>query len=132
MRELDDRQFEELTGGGECHLHHHPVDQVATHAQLEQLQAAMVITNVSADYPAVAADDIIVVDTTAGSKTVTLPLARNQKEFTLVKKVAANSMITAFSGGELCLGQATITATGLGAVRKFKAIMGGYIPLESL
>ncbi len=130
--ELTDEQYSELTGQAECHQHFHAVDH--THVQVDQAQAVMVITNVSADYAAKSRDDIIVVDTTAADVTVTLPLSKNQKEFTVIKKVAANSQITAFSGVETCLGSSTITATGALSVKKFKAFYGatatqnGYLP----
>lgn len=131
VMQLDERQLNELIGGGECYLHHHPVDQVFNHIQLEQMQATMIVTNVSAAYTALESDDIIVADTTAGNVTITLPLAKNSKEFIVCKKVAANSLIIAFSGGELVFGAATITMTTIMDGRRLKAIPGGYILLDS-
>ena len=125
MRELDDDTFEELTGGGKCHKHFH--ETLLTHDDLEKVQTLHKIADVSANYTVLEDDDIIVVDTSGGSVTVTLPLAKGQREYIVSKSVAANSVVVNFSGGQNCFGQASITLLVFGAVARFKAHNNGWI-----
>lgn len=127
MTELTDVQHVLLTEGGACDLHFHPNDRVVQHEQLDQIQALKTIRSISANYVATAKDDILVIDTTSGNVSVTLPLAKGFKEFTIVKSVGVNVLTILFSGGQLMFSQSSIVLTTLSDVRTLKAISGGYI-----
>lgn len=127
MRQLDEGQIDELTGGGECHLHHHPTS--ITHVEVDQFQAILRIRQTALDYTANPVDDIIVCNTNVGNITVTLPLAQGAKEFTVTKASALNTVTIAFSGGQTCYGQATVTLSAIGEVKRFKAFFDNWITI---
>jgi hypothetical protein len=64
-------------------------------------------------------DDLVLVDTTSGSVTVTLPSAvgRRGRKFTMKKLIAANTMTLAGAGSETIDGAATVAITTRYAVR---------------
>lgn len=99
------------------------------HRHLDSLQAMEVITYVSADYTADYRNDIIVVDSTAGNVTVTLPKSRGGKVFHVIKSVAANTVTVAFSSGETMFGQTSVSLVDLGSGKRLKSVLNGFIPL---
>lgn len=126
MRELNEGEVEELTSGGECHLHTHP--SFLTRRDIDAYQAALAIRSTNGNYTANSdVDDIIVVDTAGGSLTVTLPTRRGKKEFIIVKANALNTLTVNFSNGDLCLGQASFAITALGGTLRFKADLTRWI-----
>lgn len=125
MIKMDDDTLEELTGGGKCHKHYH--ETILTHDDLEKIQTLDKIVNITANYAALYEDDIIVADSTAGSVTVTLPLAKGQRQYIVSKAVATNNVVVNFSGGQNCFGQTSITLVALGAVARFRAHNNGWI-----
>lgn len=124
---LSPDEHQELTGGGECHLHWHPPSR--EHAVLELFQEMHKVVSVAADYVMQPLDDIAVVDTTAGNITVTLPPSKGQREYMAVKAKAANLLIVNFSGTENCFGQTSYNVVALGDTLKFKAFNGGWIKI---
>lgn len=124
---ISSEEESQLTNGGACDLHFHPNDRIVQHDQLDQLQSVKTIRNISSSYTATYRDDILIVDTTSGNLTVTIPLSKGFKEFTIVKSVAANVLTVVFSGGQLMFGLSSITITVQADLRTLKAIVGGYI-----
>lgn len=127
MRELTERDVNELTSGGDTRLHHHLDDRTPTRDTLLQLFGVFSVREVSASTSVVDQDDIVLVDTTAGSVTMTLPPARNGRELIFKKMVAANNMILDGDGAETIDGSATLSVATSLAVRRIKAYSGNWI-----
>lgn len=127
MPELTDFEYEQLTQRGPCETHTHEID-LAEHRNLETLQSIEAVKNVTANYTVTFLDDIIVVDSTTGNVTITLPKSRGGRKFCVIKAVAANTVIVNFSG-ETMLGLSSVSLTDQAARLWFKAVAGGYIPL---
>jgi hypothetical protein len=125
--EIPRDQIEGLVGGGRCESHYHEFNP--TRDNLIALEQLRNIRRVSAAYTATERDDIIVVDTSVASVTVTLPVPRNGKEFVVSKAAAVNSCVVAFSGSHTAYGQTSITTTALGAVTRLKAFNGNWITI---
>ncbi len=123
--DLSEQQKVELTAGGPTEMHHHP--RITNHGDLEQMENIKNIVDTSISYAAILNDDIIVANSASGSITITLPGGRSQKEFTVTRSSALNSVTIAFSNGELCYGQATLSIIGLGAVLRLKFHLGIWI-----
>jgi hypothetical protein len=126
--ELSEYEIRELTGRGPCHLHTHEVN-INEHKHLDALQALEVVVRVSADYMVSYREDIIMVDTSGGNVTVTLPKSRGGKKFYIIKISALNVLTVRFSGNETILGDLSVPMNSLGEGIWFKGIPQGYIPL---
>lgn len=104
-------------------------EQLVTQDTIDQIQASMQVRRVSQSYSANYNDNIILADTASGNITVTLPAARNGKEFIIVKGAAANTLTIQFSGTDKMFGAGNISVVDLGKSNRLKSIPGGYIPL---
>lgn len=126
---LDEHQHRQLTGGGECYLHHHLEDrsphrdQASRLRELEREAQVSGTTALSYDY------DVYVCDTTGGNFTVTLPVAKQHQVLIVVKKVAANVLTIAASGSDTINGAASIALTGAWSAKYIKATAGGWFTL---
>jgi hypothetical protein len=130
MPELTEDQHSNLTSGDVCHLHYHSSDRASQHEQLEQLQNVKVIRYVSANYAISIKDDLIIADTSIAAMTVTLPLSKGGKEFTIIRSTIssnANSLTINFSGGQTMFGQASIVLTAFSDLRTLKSILNGFV-----
>lgn len=125
MRELDEGAIEELTGGGECHMHYHP--SIPNHNDVVADQAAVKVKEVTDDYVVELNDDIIIGNTNSASLVVTLPPAVGLREYTVVKGASANNLTIVFNGSETCFGQSSIVVVTLGEAKRFKAYLGNWI-----
>jgi hypothetical protein len=101
---------------------------LVTQELIDQVQSAMQVRKVNQSYLANYNDNIILVDTSLANLTVTLPLAKNGKEFIIVKGSASNGLTVQFSGADKMFGLGNISMLELGT-RRLKSIPGGYIPL---
>lgn len=99
------------------------------HRHLEALQNVENVRTVTSNYAVRYADDIVIVDTTSGNVTVTLPRSRGGKKFCIVKASASNTVTILFSNSETMLGINSVTITSLADKRWFKGVKQGYIPL---
>lgn len=125
---LTDFERSQLTGGGECFIHHHAPEVLDFYDRLD-LMAATPNTSVSTNYTALKTDELILVDTTAGDVTITLPLAANGREFHIVKIVAANNVIVAATSPDTVNGAASISRSAAYGSIWLKSITGGYVTL---
>lgn len=117
-----------LINGGDCPLHYHSIDRVVNHDTLNALES---ITNqrviTAAFYTATEDDDIIICTNTC---TVTLPIAKNGKRFTVIKTFAGSSVIINCAGADTINGAATDTIITQWDTRTLNAlIIGGWIIL---
>jgi hypothetical protein len=111
-----------LTGGGDCSAHWHSADRVPTQDFLHGLQAAGGVITVSASTILRGTEDLVLVDTTVGDVTLTLPRARNGREVTILKTSALNKLTVQGIDGQLINGRVTQTYYTRWTARTFKAV----------
>lgn len=87
-------QWGELVGGGDTLQHYHLADR-ATNAGL---QSALRIRTAAITGTVLAEDDVVIADTSSGAITLTLPPARNGKEYELVLSGTNTLTITPAAG----------------------------------
>jgi hypothetical protein len=127
--DLSNQQLSQLVGGGECYIHTHPKEILGFTERLELMEAAPVIT-VTGDYTAGARDEIIIVDTTLLSITITLPLAAKGREFQIVKGTEQNALYVAPIAPDTIIGSVMgVVVYSAFTSLHFKAVTGGWILL---
>jgi len=125
---LDQRSEQELTGGGDTRLHYHLEDH-QTNASLQQLARQNSVT--TTPYAVTASDDFLLVDTSTAPAVVTLPQARNGKEYEIVKMTSDPNTVTIVPASpDTVLGSASgvIISNQYDALR-VKAVSGGWIAI---
>jgi hypothetical protein len=125
--ELDDRQISELTGTGECYLHWHPDDRVVTNDTVKGVASQALVTSVSTNTSIGYSPDIVLVDTSAGNITITVPLAKSGNEVKIVKVAAPNTLTIQLSGSDLVYSNTNILVYTIGTALHLKGVDGGYI-----
>jgi hypothetical protein len=125
---VDEFQEAQLVGGAECFIHFHPREPL-NREDLEALQASDLVQSVTGDATLDGRFDIIQVDTSTTSITVTLPPAANGKEFQIVKIAAANRVIIVPTGTDTLVGATQVNIYNQWTSLRFKAVTGGYILL---
>jgi hypothetical protein len=105
-----------------------PIERV----NYDSLKAYQQIANrvsVDADYSISYSDDFVLVDSTAGVVTVTLPAARNGLQFTILRVAGGNNVTVVPSGAETVNGAASVTITSSFVPYTFKdftPLLTGY------
>lgn len=99
------------------------------HRHLDKLQEIEVVKYISGNYQVEYRDDILVVDSSAATVTVTLPKARGGKVFQILKQSAANTVVIVPSVGDTILGQSSFVLSEKNQTRRMKAVKNGYLPL---
>lgn len=113
-----------LTGGGDCFSHYHSEDRRPTQLTLHSLYSVSREVSVSSDYVLSDNDDFILVDTSVGNVTVTLPKAINQIEVEIQKLSSANTLIIQRqNSGDTILNQSLPVSVTVGnSSLRFKAM----------
>lgn len=130
---MDDRQFSDeqaasLVGGGDCEHHYHTADRQITHDSILQFQDNERIREISAAYTATYDDDYLFVNTTSGAVSITLPIARGGKDYTIVRVAGTNAVSLTPNGTDKINGAATLSLTSSYAPVRIKALKGtGWI-----
>ena len=114
---LDPIQESSLVSGGDCFEHWHSSDRTPTHDTVLQYQSLATVRSVTTDVTVDDRWDYILVDTSTGNRTVTLPLANNGREIEVIKATAANKVTILPSGADTIIG-----ATGVIIQSRFDAI----------
>jgi hypothetical protein len=128
---IDPHHEAALVSGGDCFSHWHSTDRVVDHGTLQQLQQLVRETTVdTSPYTITPGDDMLLVDTTTGSVTANLPLAKNGRELYFVKLVAGNTMTIQPAGTDTINGAASLAITIRWTAIHLKAIAGGWIILS--
>jgi hypothetical protein len=105
-----------------------PIERV-NHDSFKAYQQIANRVTVTADYTVLHADDYILVDSTAGAVTVTLPTARNGLQFTILRTAGANNVTIVPSGAETINGAASVVINTSYAPQTFKdftPLLTGY------
>ena len=128
--ELTHEEVSQLARGGECYIHTHPKEILGFTERLELMEATPVTTATSDTSPT-SLTEIILVDTSAGSVTITLPVASRGREYQVVKVTGPNAVMVTPSGSDTILGSSSgVSFSGLYTSLHFKGIFGtGYILL---
>lgn len=125
---MDKTDETQLTGGGECYLHTHPKEPLDENSDL-QLQSARRVLTVTSSLTLTKQHTIVLADTTGGTITITFPAAAISKEYTIIKKVGANSLILNPTATEVLAGATSVTLTTAYDNKRYKAVAGlGYVP----
>lgn len=108
--ELSEDQVSQLTRFSECFLHQHP-RHIMDADDVYNNQAARIIKVISADYTLLPNDEIIMVDTSAGNITITLPHSDFRKEYQIVKTEDAFTIIIVPIAPDTILGETGVSVT---------------------
>lgn len=120
---IDPRTESELTSGGDCFAHWHSADRVRTHDDVLRLQELLYEHSVSGTYAITDQDDILLCAT---GGTLTLPLAKNGREFEVVMTGTTNVTVN-LTGTDLIYGAASVLLNAQGMALHFKAVPGGWV-----
>lgn len=127
---LSDNEVTALTGGMDTSLHSHSFDRAMTHASLDEIQALEKFVVVTVNYTVTYLLDFVLVDSTAGVVTVTLPFSKGQKEITVVRIAGANNVVIAAAATDTVNGAATATIVASYTPRHLKAFKGyGWVQI---
>lgn len=119
---------DQLFGQAENFLHYHPPIPLSQSDNAE-LQGAQTQNPVTSDYTVTARDDIILVDTTTGVVTITLPTAAQGREFEVVKTTIPNRIDVVPSGTDTILWTTGVSIFNRGTAIRFKATTGNWIAI---
>ena len=108
MKELNDFQYDQLTSGGDCFMHHHSEDRRPNHDTILLLQELESVIIKSADYTIRYEDDWVAVDTTC---TITLPRPKGGKEWKVVCISSGITVTVAAPTNYTVNGASSITVT---------------------
>ncbi len=128
--ELSAEEYMSLTSGDDCPLHSHSFDRSVTHDSVLQYQDSEGSRVVYTSYSPLYADDYLFVDTTAGAVTLSLPIARGGKTYTVVKLTGANNVVVLPNGTDTINGAASKSVTTAYTPLKIKAVKGlGWVQI---
>lgn len=123
---INTQQEASLLSGGDCFLHWHSQDRVATHSMLSDLisleKTQFVVDGGTVVDPEA---DYVLVDTTAGNATLTLPQPVIGRKLVLLKTAAGNTATLSSPTGDIN-GAATLVLTAAYEAAVLKAIAGNY------
>lgn len=121
---LTDAQEFELSAGGDCQLHYHSSDRDITREQVVQFQASENMRIVTASGAITYNDDILLVNTTSGAVSLSLPLARGGKTYSIVRIAGANAVTVTPAGGNTINYAASLSISTSFAPARIKALKG--------
>lgn len=125
---MDQIQENSLIGGGDCFLHFHSDDRVATQDFLHGLQKVAKVLNGTSNV-VLKNEDFVSIDTRTGNITVTMPRAINGREVELNKPYPANTLIIVPQGADTIMQGAGVTISSGGASLRFKAFGTDWRPI---
>lgn len=116
-----------LIGGGETNLHSHPL--TISHDILQRLDTIAKSPTITSDTTLTGAEDFIMVDTSAGNVTVTLPRKIEGLVSEIMKPNAPNTVTVLPQAGMTILGAAGATITAAGTSIRFKLFGTDWKPI---
>jgi len=122
----------ELIGGGDCRSHFHLEDRVPTQDFLHGLQGVAYQVASSSTSAIKADSDIVYVDTAAGNVTVTLPVAKNGQEYTVIKTSPLNTLTVNTTAPDTIEGLTSVSFTTQWTARTFKEYQGNWQIISGL
>lgn len=127
--EFTAEQRAQLIGFGECFVHTHPKEELGFQDRLDLANAAPITYVTTTTYSPTTKDEILLVDTTGGSVTITMPLANKGREFQVIKVAGGNPVYIVPTAPNTVVGSDMgVTFNNLYTSLHLKAILGtGYI-----
>lgn len=116
-------QEAELTQGGDCFSHWHSEDRQPTQDFLHGLSGVKRQKFITSSYEATGSDDLILA---SGASTITLPPARNGREYTIVR-IGTNPVTIVPTAPDTISGAASLVLGAQWASRALKAYANGWI-----
>lgn len=126
---LTPEQEELLVSGGDCPMHTHSDGRRVTQDTLRNLHSCEKVVIISTTYTVTATDDVVLLDSSLGSFTVTIPSGTNGRRLTFKKLVAANMVTVDPVGSATIDGAATLAMTTQWQVVRLKAYNGNWLVL---
>lgn len=123
---LTEQEASQLTQGAVCYIHTHPKDILGFEEKLE-LMYATPISVPSANYTVGRNDELILVDTSSASVTVTLPPAIDGREFSITKVSPSNTLFVVPPPPSTIIGAEGVQFTGNFTSLRIKAVNQNYI-----
>ena len=120
-------QEQELTNGGDSRLHYPLADRTPTHDTILGIQSSTNVQTKTGNYTPTEQDDILLVDTTSASVTITLPTAKAGREYEIVKTVNANALTIVPTGSDTVVGTTSVIIYTQWTALRFKAVTGGWV-----
>ena len=105
MRTITPNEVDQLVGNGYCFVHVHPKVPL-DFTDLVQLGAVQPSSPITGDYELTRSDSLVLADTSAGSITVTMPLAARGREFQITKVTPQNALWIVPTAPDRILGSA--------------------------
>lgn len=106
MTSFTPQQVAQLIGQGECFIHTHPKETLGFEDRLALMSAEPVSVIGVSEYTLQPRDELLLVDTSAGNVTITLPLAARGREFQIVKTKPQNVLAVTPTAPNAVLGTA--------------------------
>lgn len=103
---LSAEEVDQLHGGAECRIHHHP-KEFPDLDDLVNLEAVNPGEPITANETLGNLRSLVVVDTSGGDITITMPPAQNGREYQIIKGSPSFTLFVVPSAGETILGSAT-------------------------
>ena len=113
-----------LLGGGDCTLHSHSFDRDISHDQVLQFQASENVRVVTTTGVVTYNDDILVVNTTSGAVTLTLPKVRGGKTYSIVRTAGANAITIVPTAGDTINLTSSVSISSNFVPMRLKAVKG--------
>lgn len=110
MTSFTPQQVAQLIGQGECFIHTHPKETLGFEDRLALMSAEPVSIIDVSEYTLQPRDELLLVDTSAGNVTITLPLAARGREFQIVKTKPKNILVVAPTAPNTVFGTSTRVA----------------------
>jgi hypothetical protein len=118
---LTAQQEFELVSGRDTKLHSHDFDRAVTHDTLSTLQNLELPTKVSAAaYTLRPQDDYLLCDATAAPITITVPLGRGGRVFTVIRVAGGNNVTITATAPDTINGAATLVIGASFTPKKLK------------
>jgi len=118
-----------LIQGGDCFSHYHSADRVPTQDFMHGLQTIARQNPVTANYTVTAKDDYVLVDTSAGNVTITMPRAIGGVEVEILKMFPQNTIFVVPEGSDTILMATGATISIGNAAIHFKAFGTDWRPI---
>lgn len=124
---LTAQQESSLVSGGDCFDHWHSADRVLDRSSLLTLQSLARAYETNDSITVTDTMDYVIVDTSAGNVTITLPRAHNGREIEVMKNATANTLIILTTSPNKILGESELRVYNYGTSLRFKAVSTGWV-----
>ena len=127
---LTPEEEDSLVRGGYCYLHQHEDRYLATHDELQRLQELESLREVTSSAAITMDDDIILVDSTGGAFTLSLPASRGGKRYTFTRVGGAGNITITPQSPDTINGASSLVISSSYTPVRLKSVNGrGWVTL---